>query len=186
MPRKRATLRGVWWKKYFGSIQNCYQCGQKLARRYVKQEKKRRHICESCGNITYVNPRVVAGLVPVTSDGKVVLLKRDNEPALGRWTFPAGFQEMGESVREAAARETKEEIGARVKVGRLIGIYSYADAGVVTIVYEGRLLRGEKPQAGQEAQEVSVVKWSEIPWKHLAFRSTSHALHDWKKGKVRS
>ena len=186
MPRRRASLRSQWWKDYFASFKYCFQCGGKLVRRYVKEEMKRRHVCVRCAAITYLNPKVVAGLIPVMPDGRLALLRRNIEPALGRWSYPAGFQEMGESVSTAAVRETFEEIATRVRVGPLIGIYSYPDAGVVTIVYSGRVLRGEKPRMGQEAKEVGLFRWSEIPWKDLAFRSTADALRDWKKQKLRS
>src|ERR1044071_4609769 len=139
MPRRKATLRSRWWRAHFASIQFCFRCGHKLKRRYIKEEGTRRHVCSSCGQITYLNPKIVAGIIPVMSDGRLVLLRRNIEPALGRWTYPAGFQEMGESVRTAAEREAMEEIGTTVKLGDLIGIYSYADAGVVTVVYAGRV-----------------------------------------------
>jgi ADP-ribose pyrophosphatase YjhB (NUDIX family) len=182
MPRRRrATLRSKWWIDQFALIRNCYACGAKLNRRYVKEEKVRRHVCTQCGRITYLNPKVVAGLIPVMPDGRVVLLRRSIEPAIGRWTYPAGFQEMAETVEEAARREAQEEASIDVEVGSLVGLYSYADAGVVTIVYEGKVKRGERPRIGPEAEEVALFKWEEIPWKDLAFRSTVEALRDWRK-----
>ena len=86
---------------------------------------------------------------------------------------------MGESVDEAAACETWEEILTRVKVGRLLGVYSYPDAGVVTVVFIGEVKRGQKPKAGQESQLVALFRPDEIPWDDLAFRSTTDALEDW-------
>lgn len=181
MARKRATLRGVWWRAVIARIRHCYVCGGALGKQWVKTEKKRRLVCERCAEITYTNPKVVAGLIPVMPDGRVVLLRRDIEPAKGKWTYPAGYQEMGESVAEAAARETWEEIVTRVKVRGLLDVYSYPDAGVVTIVYLGSVPKGEAPRPGQESQEVAIFRPSEIPWKDLAFRSTTDALKDWLK-----
>jgi ADP-ribose pyrophosphatase YjhB (NUDIX family) len=162
-------------------IRRCFSCGGKLERQYVPTEQARRHVCQKCGQITYLNPKIVAGLIPVMPDGRLVLLRRNIEPALGRWSYAAGFQEMGETVEQAAAREAWEEIAAQVDVGNLVGIYSYEDAGVVTIVYEGRVKRGERPSISLEAKEVAFFKRSEIPWKDLAFRSTTEALKDWMK-----
>ncbi len=163
----------------------CYACGGTLERRYVRAEAKRRHVCVRCGTITYVNPKVVAGLIPVLSDGRVALLRRDIEPARGRWSYPAGYQEMGETVAQAAARETWEEIRTRVRRPRLLGIYSYADAGVVTIVYVAPVPRGERPSPGIESQEIGLFRPEDIPWKTLAFRSTAEALQDWLTEKKR-
>ena len=177
--RLRSTLRGVWWKRYLRSYANCYRCGGDLDKRWVRSERARRLVCRRCGVITYVNPKVVAGFIPVTSAGHVVLLRRAIEPAIGRWTYPAGFQEMGESVSDAAVRETWEEIRVRVSAQSLVGVYGYADAGVVTIVYMGRLRRGEHPRPGDESQDVGVFPPSKIPWNDLAFQSTTDALKDW-------
>ena len=122
-------------------------------------------------------------MIPVMPDGRVVLLKRKIDPAKGRWSYPAGYQEMGETVREAAERETREEIRTRVKAKELLGVYSYRDAGVVTIVYLGDLLNGQDPSPGHEAQDVKAFAVGEIPWKHLAFRSSVQALRDWMKSR---
>lgn len=151
--------------------------------RYCQEEGCRRRTCAACGTITYTNPRVVAGCVPIAPDGRVMLLKRSIEPARGKWSYPAGYVEIGETVKTAAARETEEEIGVHVRIGNQIGIYSYVDAGVVTIVYEGFVRKGEKPRTTAEASDVQIVRPTEIPWEKLAFRSTIHALEDWAKGK---
>jgi ADP-ribose pyrophosphatase YjhB (NUDIX family) len=177
--RLRATLRGLWWMAMQRRIKYCFVCGGRLNRRHVPSEGRRRHVCKACGEITYVNPKVVAGLIPVMPDGRVAMLRRDIEPARGKWSYPAGYQEMGESVADAAARETWEEIRAKVRVGEMIGIYSYADAGVVTIVFEGRVLKGEKPRPGEESQNVELFSVDKLPWRDLAFRSTTDALKDW-------
>ncbi len=182
MPKRlRATLRGLFWTRYFASIRYCYSCGKKLERRYVPEEKRRRHICLACRTITYLNPKVVAGLIPVMPDGRVVLLRRKIEPSLGKWTYPSGFQELGESVDAAAEREAWEEIRAHVRIRAPVGIYSYPDAGVVTVVYEGLVREHEKPRAGEEAEEIVLFKPDRLPWRDLAFRSTVEALRDWKR-----
>jgi len=177
--RRRATLTGIWWRSFFKSIRNCHHCGGLLTRRYVAEEKTRRLVCERCELISYINPKVVAGLIPVMPDGRVALLKRDNEPARGKWSYPAGYMELGESVSEAAVRETMEEISVRARIGELLGVYSYPDAAVVTVVYLGRVRKGAQPAAGHESQEVRLFKKREIPWDELAFRSTKDALRDW-------
>jgi ADP-ribose pyrophosphatase YjhB (NUDIX family) len=40
----------------------------------------------------------------------------DRSAAIGFWTFPAGFMEIGEATEEAAIRETKEEALADVAI----------------------------------------------------------------------
>ena len=177
----RAAQRRAWWKAQADRLQHCFVCGGRLVKKHVKAEGRRRLVCGACGEISYTNPKIVAGLIPVMPDGRVALLKRDIEPAKGKWSHPAGYQEMGESVAGAAVRETWEEIVTRVKVRDLLGVYSYPDAGVVTVVYVGDVPRGQKPKAGHESQDVALFAADEIPWRDLAFRSTTDALRDWLK-----
>jgi ADP-ribose pyrophosphatase YjhB (NUDIX family) len=175
----RSTLKSRYWRGFFNSIRYCHHCGGALTRRYVKAEKTRRHVCDRCLAITYLNPKVVAGLIPVMPDGRVVLLRRNIEPAFGQWTYPAGFMELGETVEQAAVRETLEEIGVGVGRTRFVGLYSYADAGVVTLVYTAAVKRGHVPCVTPEACEVRLFTRRQIPWKQLAFRSVTQALRDW-------
>ena len=92
-------------------------------------------------------------MIPVIN-GKVVLGRRSIEPAKGRWGFPCGYVEWGESAEEAAVRETVEEIGLKVKACSLLGVYSYSDAGVVTVVHVAQALPSQKPQSLQETDEL--------------------------------
>jgi 8-oxo-dGTP diphosphatase len=62
----------------------------------------------------------VGGLVE-DADGRLLLVKRGQEPAKGCWSVPGGRVEAGESDVEATAREVLEETGLRVRVGRLAG-----------------------------------------------------------------
>ncbi|MCB4757466.1 MAG: NUDIX hydrolase [Elusimicrobia bacterium] len=176
----KTMVDGPGWQKGARRIKRCYVCGHALASRTVREEGRRRLVCRACGEITYVNPKVVCAVIPVLSDGRLVLLKRKIEPGRGLWSYPAGFMEMKETVVEAARREAAEEIGVKVNVGDMIGVYSYRDAGVVTIVFEGKVPKGQRPRAGEEADEVKLFKIEDIPWKKLAFRSTVHGLRDWQ------
>ena len=172
----RAAIASGWWRKRLEEIRRCTRCGDALEWRLVVEEDRERHVCVSCAFIAYQNPKIVAATMPVLR-GKVCLLRRSIEPSLGLWTYPAGFMEMGETVEQAAVRETREEIGARAALAGPPRMYSYPDAAVVTVVYPARLAGA--PKAGPEAQEVRLFSPSEVPWRELAFRSTYHALKDW-------
>lgn len=179
---RRATLQSLWWKTY-QTIKFCGFCGGKLIRHYVAEEKKKRLVCRQCRRITYENPKVVAATLPIRR-GKIYLLRRAIEPARGKWTYPAGYAELGESVEEAAIRETREEICTSVKLKKLFGVYSYRDSGVVTFIYLAQVTG--TPSAGVESLEVTAFSLHEIPWKDLAFRSTKDALTDLKSWARRS
>lgn len=70
--------------------------------------------CARCGNTAYSNPLPVSVvLLPVDGDG-LLLVKRVQEPAAGKWGLPGGFIETGETWQEAGAREVLEETGFTV------------------------------------------------------------------------
>ncbi|HZU11223.1 MAG TPA: NUDIX hydrolase [Chloroflexota bacterium] len=154
----------------------CPGCGGSLVEQFVSAEGRDRLVCTQCARIHYVNPAPVAGTIPV-SDGRLWLLQRGIEPRLGYWTFPAGFMEMGETVEEAACRETREELNLEVRLRGLIGVYSYATGTTIHIVYAADALT--EPSAGEETLAFAAFLPQEIPWSELAFASTRDALQDW-------
>jgi len=58
----------------------------------------------------------------VVSDGRVLLVKRGKEPAKGVWSIPGGAVEIGETIRDAVTRETKEETGLEIEVRDLLSV----------------------------------------------------------------
>lgn len=155
----------------------CVQCGSSLIVKVPPGDDRDRLACPACDHITYVNPKVVVGTLPVV-DGKVLLLRRGIEPRLGTWTCPGGFLEMDETAEEGACRETQEELGITVGQLRLLGVYSRPRVGIVVIAYLADLMEGE-PRPTSEALEVRFFGPQEIPWEDLAFPTTVSALRDW-------
>lgn len=63
------------------------------------------------GDREYPRRPVVAAGAIVVHDGKLLLVRRGNPPSEGLWSFPGGAVELGETVFQAASRETREETG---------------------------------------------------------------------------
>ena len=63
----------------------------------------------------------------LVSTGKLLLVKRKNDPFKGRYALPGGFVEYGETVEECVVREVVEETGLKTKVESLLGVYSSPD-----------------------------------------------------------
>lgn len=62
----------------------------------------------------YPHPAVTSDCVVFGWDGKglkVLLIQRGNEPFKGKWAFPGGFMDVGETAEECARRELEEETG---------------------------------------------------------------------------
>jgi ADP-ribose pyrophosphatase YjhB (NUDIX family) len=133
-----------------------------------------RLVCPDCGYIAYDNPKIVVGAVCMLNH-RVLLCRRAIQPRLGCWTIPAGFLELGESMAEGAARETREEACARVEIGDLIGLYEVPRIGQLHVFYHARLMAPEFAP-GVESQDVALFDWKDIPWDELAFPSVVWAL----------
>jgi ADP-ribose pyrophosphatase YjhB (NUDIX family) len=116
--------------------------------------------------------------IPVTDDGRVVLIRRGIEPGKGLWAQPGGFLEVDETVTEAAIRETFEETGLIVQPGEIIGLYTRLEVAVVVLVFEARVVGG-KPITNPEALDIKEFDADAIPWPLIAFSTTWWALRDW-------
>jgi len=157
----------------------CPLCGGPLTHRVVGPDRRERPTCSTCDFVYYLHPKVVAATIPVR-DGRVLLTRRGIEPSRGLWTFPGGYVDWGEDVASAARRETWEEVRLRLDLGGLVGIYSYAEAPVVIVVYHAMVPPDAEAEANpDEVLEVEYFAPEEIPWDTLAFRSTREALQDW-------
>jgi ADP-ribose pyrophosphatase YjhB (NUDIX family) len=58
----------------------------------------------------------------VVKDGKVLLVRRGNEPGRGKWSLPGGRIRFGERSEEAALREMREETGLEVRLKRVVDV----------------------------------------------------------------
>jgi ADP-ribose pyrophosphatase YjhB (NUDIX family) len=154
----------------------CPTCGAPVSPQLLEDDHRPRLVCPN-GHVTWRNPRLVVGTLPVRA-GRVFLARRSIEPGAGLWTYPGGFLEIGESAQEGARRETEEETQLRIEVGRLIGAYSRPHVGVVTLVYEATVVGGQA-LPGVETTEVRDFGPDEIPWGELAFTTADSALRDW-------
>jgi 8-oxo-dGTP diphosphatase len=133
--------------------------------------------CPHCGYGAYYNPKPVAAAIPVTDDGRIILLRRGFEPGKGKWTFPGGFVDLGESVEQAAAREAMEELAIEIELRGLVGVYSRPNDRVVLVVYAATTK--QVPQLTDEATEIKTCTRADLPWDELAFWSTGLALRDY-------
>ncbi len=109
----------------------------------------------------YRNPKPTIDVI-VYRENRVLLVKRGREPFKGRWVFPGGFVDYGETVEHASIREVKEETGVDVRLIDILGVYSAPDRDPrehhVNVVFIGEYIAGDA-QGGDDAEE---AEWRDI------------------------
>jgi ADP-ribose pyrophosphatase YjhB (NUDIX family) len=160
----------------------CTQCGGAIGLRVPPGDHRPRYVCEACGTIHYQNPKLVAGCVP-EHEGRILLCRRAIEPRRGYWTVPAGFMENGETLQQAAARESQEEALAAVTIGSLLSVVHVLHAEQVHVFFRASL-PAARYGVGEESLEVALVAAAEIPWDDIAFPSTDFTLRRYLEDKA--
>ena len=137
-------------------------------------DNRLRDVCTACRTIFYQNPKMVVGCIPEWQ-GQILLCERAIEPRAGFWTLPAGFMENGETLPEAAARETVEEAGVRVRVEALFSVVSLPHINQVYMLFRATML-DSSISIGPESLQARLFSETEIPWDQLAFPTMNYTL----------
>jgi ADP-ribose pyrophosphatase YjhB (NUDIX family) len=112
---------------------------------------------------------------------RLVLIRRDQEPARGYWTFPGGAVELGETLEDAVRREVLEETGLQVELGDVAAVFDRVDrdqAGAVryhfvVVDYHARPVGG----ALRPGSDVSDARWFALEdLDHLPMTETAGEL----------
>ncbi len=136
---------------------------------------RERPVCPSCGWIHFADPKVAAAVL-VEDNGRVLLVRRVNEPHRGLWTLPAGFVNADEDPAKAATRECLEETGLEVALCGIIEIRhgrEHARGADFVIFYRGQVTGGTL-HAGDDADAAEWFARGDLPG--LAFQSTKYIL----------
>jgi len=139
--------------------------------------------CPRDGYRWFPDPKVAVGVLiaadrsPATHP-RLLLVRRNHEPALGAWAFPSGFVDAGEILEAAAAREVREEANVEVAIDALLGAWSDDGNPVVFLAYAGHITSGE-PAPGPEASEVAWFAPEALP--PLAFDHDDEVVAAWQR-----
>jgi ADP-ribose pyrophosphatase YjhB (NUDIX family) len=164
----------------------CPKCAGKLVKKILyKEGNKKRLVCSKCSFIFYQNSKPTASAI-IVKNNKVLLARRAVAPFKNKWDSPGGFLEEGEAPEAGTLREIKEELGVKIKITRLIGIYmdTYGNTGEQTlnIYYEAKITKGTL----RPASDVKELKWfSKNKLPKLAFKNQNKIIKIWRKMKRR-
>lgn len=144
-----------------------------------------RRVCPdpACRFVHFIDPKVGAAVLAV-QDGRVLLIRRNVEPAVGSWCLPGGFVEQGETPQAAAIRECEEESGFDVEITGLIDVFYYENfrGSGVLILYKG-IVVGGTARPGDDADAIGFFGPDELP-ANIQFESNLQALAAWREGEI--
>lgn len=126
--------------KFLDRYRYCPKCATALS--FRKEENELVQACSKCGFRYWMNPKPVVSILVKDRNGNILMLQRAHQPLKGYWVLPGGFIRFDETPEQAVIRETKEEIGQRPKITRIIGAYQIDNdpRGIhIDIIYEGHI-----------------------------------------------
>lgn len=152
----------------------CQACGAPLEERQLFGRPRK--ACPRCDFVFFHNTPSAAGAV-VARGREILMVLRSIDPGRGRWGFPAGFQDYGETLEETAIREVREETGLEVSVSRLLAVVHSKDNPrrfVNLVVYLAEPVAGEL-SAADDAADARFFSLDEWPTE-LAFDNNREIL----------
>ena len=112
--------------------------------------------CAQCGSEHY--PRTDQAIIAAVTDGRRLLLGRQNGWPPKRYSVLAGFVEPGESLEQTVAREVLEESGVRVHACRYLASQPWPFPGSLMLGFLA-LAHPDTPVAGDELED---VRWFDV------------------------
>lgn len=124
---------------------------------------------KTVGGIIFRHPITGTTIIPLMSDGTIVLVRRQDT---GEWGLPGGFVDWGEDIPNTARRELAEETGLElIKISRLVGVYSSFDRDPrihsITVVVEAQVQGDFNIQDNLEIVEAKAFSREDIPFGNL-------------------
>jgi ADP-ribose pyrophosphatase YjhB (NUDIX family) len=124
------------------------------------------------------------GAVIHDAAGRLLLVRRANDPGRGQWSLPGGRVEPGESDASAVAREIHEETGLEVLAGSLIGSVQRPAPDGVFMIFDYRAeVVGGRLHAGDDATEVAwfdMAKFTSFETRELLVAELAETLTTWQ------
>jgi len=137
--------------------QFCGACG---ARTQALREERARQ-CTQCGLLFY--PRISPVAMVLVTRGRQLLLARKPGYVPGRYTVVTGFVEAGETLEQAVARETREEVGVDVRDIRYFACQPWPFPNSLVIAFNAEYAGGELRADGVEIEDARWFDAEHLP-----------------------
>ena len=151
------------------TLKYCCYCGSSLELKVPSGDNMTRAWCNDCKLGHYQPPTILVATF-LHCNNKLLWTRRGIEPYKGKWAFPAGYVENGESLQDAAARELAEETHIQVSPETLIPM-SISSVLPINQIYMAFRYPCEAELAAQLTQETQDWGWfseAEAPWSEMA------------------
>ncbi len=163
------------------TIKFCTNCGHPIERR--EESGRVRPVCPNCGHIYYFAPLVAVAVILQRDDGKILIVRRGENPGKGWWGLPGGYVETDETIEHALLREIREETGLELLLEEVLGVWSFyhdskQSSGAV-IIYCAHAVGGTLLLAS-DSTEAEWVAPEDAENFALAFDTHRDALRQWK------
>ncbi|MBD0379418.1 NUDIX hydrolase [Paenibacillus sedimenti] len=144
----------------------CMSCGAALETRDVDGTLRR--ACTVCSFVHWGNYSVGVGAL-VMREGKMLLVRRAQEPGKGRWTNPGGYIEQHELIHNTIQREVMEETGVEAVVKRVVALRDLPrNIHNLYVAFEMDYVSGEPVPDGVEVDAAGFYSLEEIQSMNVA------------------
>jgi ADP-ribose pyrophosphatase YjhB (NUDIX family) len=123
----------------------------------------------------------------IQKESHILLVKRMNEPFKGYFALPGGFVNEGETVEDAARRETREETSVDIELVDILGVYSDPTRDprghIMSTVFTGKISHNNEKIEALARDDAAAIDWidlEEVERIHLAF-DHEKIISDYKK-----
>ena len=147
---------------------------------YVATVKSKK--CGNCGFERFMNPSSAFVAFIRDSQGRILVVRRGEEPAKGTLDLPGGFADIGETAEEGIAREVMEETNLTITSTRYLfslpNTYHYSGIDIPTLdmFFICEVEDESKLQAADDAAECMWVKLDDIHTEQFGLRSVRWGL----------
>lgn len=158
----------------------CYICANKL-----EQKSDHSWNCSSCDYVQYESPKP-CGEIILYRDGKILAAERGQDPDRGKYDFPGGFIEAGETFEQGILREAQEELHVEAgSVGPITRLASFPSKYVYGPEVYDLIVEVYVAQLASDAEiivddDVASVRWigeseiDDMPWAHGKHRENAY------------